>query len=263
VTELASANVDPEVVQGRAVHLATGVVAPFAAVGRRMLRGFGIASGIGLAVGILTHAPLLGACTGLALSLGAAAAAWWPFHDAGLRAAVELYYDHDCHERAEWKADTGTPMPRGIKAVERWLAAHPSGPGRASLLLPMGRIAEADQAIAAIVPKSPEEAFSVDILRQTRTLLLGGMPDLAPLEERWRSLPDARERRHRRECLALLEAQVAIAAHESPLPVLATARREIGEVYWSMRTPWLLAKWFLIAVVLVATTTAVSFALVG
>ena len=232
-------------------------------MGRRMILGFVAATGLGLGAALATHSPYVGTGVGLAASLVAALAAWIPFIDPEFRGAAELFYDHDCHERAEWKAETGTSMPRGMKAVDRWLAAHPTGPGRASLLLPAGRLEEADQAIAAIIPKSPEEAFSVDILRQTRTLLLGGTLDLGPLQHGWRSLPDLRERRHRRECLALLEAQVAVDHQQNPIPVLAVARREIGEVYWSMRAPWLMAKWFALALAMVATATVIAYALIG
>jgi hypothetical protein len=184
---------------------------------------------------------------------------WRPFRSAEFAAAAELISDHDCHERAEWKAETGTSMPRGLRAAKLWLLAHPTGPGRASLLLPLGRLEEADAAIGAIKTTTPEGEFGVEILRQTRALLVGATPDLSRLHDTWRGLPDPRERRHRRECLALLDAQIAVDAGRDPITELATARREIDDVYWTMRMPWLLAKLYLYAALFTCSAALLSW----
>ena len=144
--------------------------------------------------------------------------------------------------------------------MRRWLLAHPVGPGRASILLRMGQLEEAAQAIEAIESSTPEEAFGVDILRQTRILLTGQTPDLSGLHGSWRSLPDPRERRHRRECLALLDAQIAVDRGENPVPPLALARVDLGEVHPSMRAPRLLARTMLIAAGVIAVVAMVSAA---
>jgi hypothetical protein len=231
---------DPAEIQARAVRLATAVVGPFYSLYNRMGVVVVVTPGIAFAIALMAPDRLISIGGGLSVLFVGLGLTALPLRGRRFRAARELVADHNCHEAAEWKEETGTKMPRGLKAMERWLANHPVSPGRASLLLPLGRIAEADTAIAAIVPSTPEEAFAVDILRETRTLLLGGTPDLAPLRARWRDLPDLRERRHRRECLALLEAQAGVEHGADPINALAEARTEVDGVYWRYRTPvWL------------------------
>jgi hypothetical protein len=254
---------DPAVVQARAVRLSTGVVAPFSATFKSLARGFGASAGLGLIVGLISREPIVGAGVGLLLSLASVLVIWRPFTGAPFMRAAELYYDHDCHERAEWRAETGTPMPRGLKAFDAWLTANPAAPERASLLLPLGRLGEADSAIDAMEPATPGDTFGVEILRKTRMMLAGERPDLKPLHETWPSLPDPRERRHKRECLALLDAQLAVDDGRDPIDVLATARGEIDGVHWEMRAPALMAKWSVLAVLLVGATTLITAALVG
>ncbi len=254
--------VDPADIQARAVRLATGLAAPLGTMGKRMIIGFLGSAVIGFVVGTATYQPFLGTAVGLALAALVAVVAWAPFTDAGFRGAAELYFDHGCHERAEWKTETGTSMPSGIRAIERWLDAHPEGPGRASLLLVVGRIDEADRVIAAKIPTTPVETFEMELLRQTRSLLLGQRPELDRLHAIWPSIPDPRERRHRRECLALLEGELAVAEGGDPIAVLAAARIDVREVYWSMRVPWLMAKWSSLAAWGLMISTFVSAMLV-
>jgi len=131
------------------------------------------------------------------------------------------------------------------------------------MLLRVGRLAEADAAIASIEPDTPEEAFGVEILRKTREQIAGERPDLSALHASWRSLPDPRERRHQRECLALLDALIAVAERRDPWPLLAQARAEIGEVHRSMRMPWLAARWAAYQLLILGLTVGVTFALVS
>jgi hypothetical protein len=146
--------------------------------------------------------------------------------------------------------------------MRSWLAEHPTGPGRASVLTWLGRLDEAAVAIEQIETTTPEEAFGVDIMRATTRLLAGRAADPAPLHARWTALPDARERRHRRECLALLDAQIAVLDGQDPIPVVAAGRREIGEVHPSMRIERLLARWSLAGLAIVLISTAVAAILV-
>jgi hypothetical protein len=256
-------NEDPSVVAARAARLATGVVAPFARISKWMSNGFALAAVVAFGIGITARSPIAGALTGIVLSAVAALVAWRPFRDPKMRAAAELYYDHDCHERWEWKAEHGKPPPRNRAGYEAWLDSNPAGHDAASILLTFGRLAEADSAIAATAARTPEEAYSLEVLRQERVLLAGGKPDLAPLHAEWRSLPDPRERRHRRQCLALLEAKLAVANGGDPIAVLAVARQESGDVHRSMRLPWILARWSGLAVALTGTAVVLSIVVIA
>ncbi len=77
----------------------------------------------------------------------------------------------------------------------------------------------------------------------------------ADLHERWAALPDGVPRRHVRECLAILEAEVAIDDGREPWPVIAAAGPEIGPVAPSMTTGWFALT---IAVVCLAATGLVG-----
>lgn len=253
--------VDVTATHQRAIRLGTGVGRPFAAIGQRMAWVFGVAAIGTVVVGAGAGSLFLAGCTAVALWTIGAVVAWLPFSDPAFRAAAELYFDHNCHEAAEWKRETGTSMPRGRRAAERWLDAHPKASGRASLLLFLGRISEADRAMAARRPTTAVEAFELELLHQTRALLVEDAPRTERLHAMWTSIPDRRERRHRRQCLALLEAQLAVAQGRPPIPVLADARADAPDVYWSMRAPMLMAKWWLLGVLpLVAAIVVVAAA---
>jgi hypothetical protein len=246
---------EPSIVEARAARLVAGVLAPLTRMARLTIFAFGLATVAGLLAGLWTRQPIVCAVVGLDVALLGALVAWWPCFDPWIRDAIEVVYDHDHLERAQWKAETGTSLPRGIRAARRWLAKHPEGPGRASMLLRVGRLEEADRAMAATVPGTPEAAFDLEILRRTRTLYAGGDPDLAPLHDAWPSLPDPRARRHRRECLGLLDAQLAVAHGRDALPLLAATRAEIGAIDRSVRAPWLLMRWSILALLLIGSAT--------
>lgn len=249
---------EASVVYQRARKLGLSVVGPFHRMTRRMVLGFACAAVLALIAGLVTGRPMVALLVGVAASVVAGAIAWRSFFDDEFRQAVELTFDHDCHERAEWKAENGTSIPRNRAAMNRWLLDHPTSPGRASLLIAAGRLDEADAAIDAMTPSTPEQAFNVEVLRRTRMLYAGEMPDLADLHAAWRALPDPRERRHRRECLAVLEAFIAADLGADPMEPLARGRREAGQVHWSMRAPWLLVKWSSLAVLGIASATIVT-----
>lgn len=256
-------NENPSVVAARSARLTRGVVAPFSRISKWSSNGFALAAVVGFGIAITTRSPIAGALTGIALSGVAAVVAWRPFLDPKMRAAAELYYDHDCHERWEWKAEHGAAPPRNRAGFETWLETNPGGHDAAAVLLTFGRLADADVAIAATTPRSPEEAYSLEILRQERVLLAGGRPDLVALQTAWKTLPDPPERRHRRQCLALLEAKVAVANGHDPMSVLAVGRRESGDVHRSMRLPRLLARWFGLALALTGTAVVLSIVVIA
>ena len=251
------------VYQARAVNLATGVLAPLNDVARRVSLGVLGAAGIAFVAGLVFREPLVSLIVGAGLCAGVAAVVSRRLLDPDLRAAIELRNDHDCHERAEWKADTRTSMPRTPRAAAQWLLAHPRERGRAALLVALGRLDEADQAIAEVEPRTPEEAFGLEILRQRRRLLADEPVDGAALHEQWRKLPLSRERRHRRQCLALLDAQVAFDAGRAPLVALATGRAEAGEVHRTMRIEWIVGQWVVAAALLVCAVTIIVGAIVA
>ena len=112
-------------------------------------------------------------------------------------------------------------------------------------------------ALEAEEETGPEDAFSREVNRRFFELYAGGRPDTSDLHERWTTLPDGAKRRHVRECLALLDAQVAIADGREPWPVVAAAGPEIGAVAPSMTTGWFALT---IAVVCLAATGFVGIA---
>src|SRR5947209_10510883 len=103
----------------RMLRQVQGVRTPFFRQLKQMMVGFGLAIAAGFATTIATRDPLLGTAVSLLLSSAVAIIAWLPFGDPRYRRAAELFYDHNCHELAEWKAKSGTPMPRDLRAVER------------------------------------------------------------------------------------------------------------------------------------------------
>ena len=232
---------DPLQIQATATRLAQGAFRGYYTPTIRSLILTTAAVAVAVAVGLLTSDRLLAVGIGLVILGPGLLVSLWPYTSRRFRLAVELFTDHNCHERAEWQQKTGTKMPYGLKAAERWLAENPTGRGRASLLLPLGRVAEADQLIASYVPETREDAVDIELLRETRSLLLGGTPDIGRVKAELLTLSDPRERRHRRECIALLEAQTAVAAGNDPMAVMAAAREEIDGVYWRYRTAWALA----------------------
>ena len=208
-----------------------------------MLAGLGIGFGSAMIGSVGSHSPLIGGAIGLLLAGLIWVLAAWSLADPARRAAIELINDHNAFERAEWRAEIGGRIPVGVARQERWLADHPSGPGRATVLQALGRLDEADKVINEIEPTTPDERFGMEVLRQTSLLLSGRHPDVSALAGSWRDLVDPAERRHRRECLALLEAMTAVGDGQDPLVPLAAARHEIGDVAPGMRLERLLLRW--------------------
>jgi hypothetical protein len=211
----------------------------------------------GLDVGLITRQPTLAGIAATAITFIGSAIAWRWLLAADHRAGLELVLDHDRRERREWKRETGTSIPTNARAAQRWLQANAAGDSgaadaRASMLLRVGRLEEADEAIAAVEPRSPDEAFGLEIGRKTREHMGGGRPDMAQLHASWRELADESERARRRECLAFLDAMIAVADGVDAWPLLARARAEIGHVHRSSRMPSIVARWFAYQAVLVA-----------
>ena len=211
-----------------------------------MVFGTGVATVLAIAPHLLgwpvVQAMLLGmVAAGVALALASI-----PSADRDLRRAMELFWNHQFREAREWKAETGTRMPRGRAAIARWLDEHPEGPGRGTLLTSIGRFAEAERAWTLVPHPGPDEAFGIEIQRETAFFLAGLQPDLGRLRDLWMAMPDIPERAQRRECLALLEAE----CHPSEaIRLIAEARAESAPIVNRARFLGVFATFFLVPLV--------------
>ncbi len=208
-------------------------------------KGLYLATGLALFVGTFLHG--FGAPIAIANLFGAAGAivfvgiAAMPLRDPELRAAIELISNHQVREAREWKAETGTRMPRSRPAARRWLDTRPGAVGSGTMLTVIGRFAEADGYWRDHPGATPEEAFSVEVQRETATLLSGRDPDTARLHRLWAGLPETPERRNRRECLAILEAEARAGHGIDPIRLIAEARPDAPGPAWRATIPFALA----------------------
>jgi hypothetical protein len=205
----------------------------------------GVATGIGLAAHLAGLDIWLANAVALVAALVCIGLACLPFRDRTLRTANEIIANHQLREGREWRAETGTRMPRGRPAIRRWLDEHPDTPGRGSLLTVIGRFAEAEVCWRSATPDTPGATFAIEIQRETAVLLAGRDPDLGRLRTLWAAIPNPLERENRRECLAILAAQAQVAsippgldlhlAGADPIAIVAAARDETGPVTWRAR----------------------------
>jgi hypothetical protein len=222
----------------------------------------------GLGVGLVTRQPVLAGVVATAVGVIGTGVAWPWLLAADHRAGLEVVLDHSRRERAEWKRDTGTTMPMTARGASRWLREHPIRDGaaadaHASMLLRVGRLAEAEAALTALEPRTPDEAFGIEIGRKTLEHMAGGRPDMAPLHSSWRSLPVPGERQRRRECLALLDAMIAVSDGQDAWPIVAGAKVDVVEIQRSARIPWLAATWLAYQLFFSAIVVWVTWVLVG
>ena len=182
-----------------------------------------------------------------------------------LRLAFELVLDLERAGRRFWREETGSAAPHNRGAARHRIDSHPTEPVPIGMLLLVGRLEEADDAIAALDEVPSDSAFDVELMRQTRRLYGGDDADLTAARALWRTLAQPRRDVARSE-LALLEAQVAAASHEDPVPVLAAARLEVSGVHWSVRPLVFVTGWVVVAIVstvlawLISTRSAVLVA---
>jgi hypothetical protein len=249
---------DERVARERVLRFARELHGPTVASYRRQLRTIILAVMVGIFVVVVTRQVLLAVLTTAAVAVAGSVFSWSWLRRAEDRRVFEILRDHDDYERVEWKADNdGTARPRGPDASQRWLDANAGRPGTAVVLADLGRLDAARAALEAEEETGPEDAFSREVDRRFLELYAGGRPDTSDLHDRWTTLPDGTKRRHVRECLALLEAEVAIADGRDPWPVVAAAGPEIGAVAPSMTTGWFALT---IAVVCLAATGFVGVA---
>jgi hypothetical protein len=202
---------------------------------------------VGTVVAFVTAPSPQGLVTGVVVAaipvlLGAA-----PLIDRDRRRAFELIIDLRRAGVRSWKKAGTIAAPESRGDARRWLDSHPDEPIPIGILLVVGRLEDADEAIAALGDVPPDHAFDVELLRQTRRVYGGETPDLDPLRELLRQVPEPRIDVARGE-LAALEAQAAVAAGDDPLPILAAARLDMP-VHLTARAPVFVARWLLVAVV--------------
>lgn len=220
----------------RVESLARDLYGPVSDSTKLDVASFVLAAAIGGLVAVLTRNIVAGVAATAVGALVGGLIAWAWLGRAPGRGAFELISDHNCYEQAEWKTETGLPMPRTLAAARAWLREHPDGPGRATILVRLGRLAEARAVIdASETPETPDIAFARQLEHQVLELYGGGRPDVSRLHADWPSLPEPHERGHRRECLAILDAQIALTTGGDAWAVLAAARPDVGEVDASQR----------------------------
>ena len=246
------ADADEQENRDRALRFARVLHGPTVASYRRSLRAVIIAVLFGIFIALVTREAVLAALATAAVATIGSVVAWSWLRRAADRRVFEIIRDHDDYERVEWRsANDGKARPRGTKAARRWLDANPGKPGTAVVLADLGRLDAARAALEAeedAAPRMPFRARSTvahsssmpAAARRQRTCTTAGRP-----------CPMARSAAMSVECLALLEAQVAIADGREPWPVVAAAGPEIGAVAPSMTTGWFAVS---IAVVCLAAT---------
>jgi hypothetical protein len=170
------------------------------------------------------------------------------------RQAFELVLDLRRSGNRLWQAMDGVAAPQSRAEARRWIDGRASGTIPISVMLVTGRLEAADEAIAGLGEVPPEAAFDVELLRQTRRLYAGEPADLSVVRRAWRDVP-AEQRDVARGELACLEAEVAVANGEDPVPILAVARSDLADVHWSVRAPVFVGIWVLVA----AATTVVAW----
>jgi len=223
----------------RAMRLARSLHAPTIASYRLQLRTIIVAAMTGIVVVLVTRQVPVAVLATAVLAPAGSIVAWSWLRRPADRRVFEILRDHDDYERTEWKErHDGTARPRGSDASRKWLLANAGTPGAGVVLADLGRLDAARAAFDAEADTGPEDAFTRDVNRRFVDLYGGARPDTADLHERWAALRDGVKRRHVRECLAILEAQVAIADEREPWPVIAAAGPEIGAVAPSMTTGW-------------------------
>ena len=227
----AGAEADERDARDRAMRLTRALHGPTIASYRLQLRTVIVAVMTGIFVALVTRQVTLAVLITAVLAPAGSIVAWSWLRRAEDRRVFEILRDHDDYERVEWKErNDGTSRPRGPDAARKWLDANPGKPGAGVVLADLGRLDAARAAFDAEEDTGPEDAFTRDVNRRFVDLYGGARPDTADLHERWTRLPEGVKRRHVRECLALLDAQVAIVDGREPWPVIAAAGPEIGAV---------------------------------
>lgn len=220
-----------------------------------------LGAGLGILMALIVTDPALAAAAALMAAVAPVMLAAWPLRRRATRAAVELGRDQERRTSARWRQLFGGNPPIGGAATRRWLDAQPADTRPVALLLLAGRLEEADRAFDELsgFDGTPAERFHVEVLRQTRRLLVDEPVDLDGLRDRLPTLPPE-DRSLAREQLATLEAQVAVAEGRDAAPVLVAARAELTDMPVGSRWWALVGRSLLFAVVPVLLALVVRMA---
>ena len=240
-------NPTPAEVQARLKHLTGAIYRPLVEAGWALIVAL-VAGGAAMAATFVVTRDLVAvALVGVAALLLYAAAMVWVNRTLRRRQAVELSRDHDCREAKEWKEALGGRAPRGRKGMERWLAAHPDGPGRFMPLLALGRIEEAEAEIDRRPARTAEERFDAELMRLQAATVRGTAADVTSLRALLAAIPDRRRQKARMQCVVTLDAWQTADRGGDPLEVLARGRHDIGLLDRSSHTErWILSTMFLV-----------------
>jgi hypothetical protein len=236
----------------------------------RRLNALGLAVVV-LAViaGVLLHTYGLSAVVAVAVAvvilLVGVGALWLRFLANPVAPAYEALLHHSLIERAAWRRETGTVMPRSRAAAAAWLRRYPepSDPTpadllrRATLLMRTGALDQAGIALRRIRPETPSDRFVVLLEMATLDTLEGRRVDLQPIREAYLAIDEKAERRLRRICLGSLEAHIAMAEGADPWPPLLAARADIDRVVPAASLRAVTARVFALLIVLSGLTAVV------
>jgi hypothetical protein len=205
------------------------------ATNRPMFRARILGMGMGVLVVVVVIAsivvvrdPRFAIATSIVMAAIAVGVTLLPFREQRSRLAAELVRDHEAREAKEWRAAFGAPLPCTRKDSERWLAEHPHGPGRASILIGLGRLDEAERELDSGEPVTPMERFDASLQRSQIAAFRGQEPDIAGLRAKLADLAGPRDQAAKRQCIVAVQAWHAAERGEDALAVLARGRRVIG-----------------------------------
>ncbi len=179
-------------VQEHLVRLCTPMYRPVtrAAILSFATAGLVVGVGVGLLIADVPPRTIFGVT--LAIVVAGLAIAWSFLLRRPTRKAMHLVMAHDLLERKAFERTTGGPMPRGEKAIHRWLAEHPGELEGFSVLFGLGRLDDAERLLDATDRTDPDEWFQDARARALLALLRGEDPDIALLERRLGDLRDPR-----------------------------------------------------------------------
>jgi len=202
----------------------------FGAAGGRLRRAYvvcsvGFYSSILLAglAGTVTAAPIVGGLVGLA---GGAVAGILVLRVIGGddgRNAWALLFEHQRSEAIGYRRRFGRKHPRTLSGFRTEAERSTDAIQRAAFLTTLGRIADADAALALASPTTPDDRFALELVRSQADLIAGRPVDDALLHAALEAIDDPALRRHREHCMGLHEAAVAAAAGRDPVPAIAEA----------------------------------------